>query len=128
MSNPFNDTLDWALRGKYARVHTDIGVFEGGRLRSPQPGSVVVHDATNTTTEELLRSVFIRVCEIIEVLTRKKRIEFISLENLSLRTPSMTSTSDRKTRVSTGVTEISSPGVSPWFEKTGRPSTTTSEL
>lgn len=84
MSNPFNTTLDWALRGKYARVHTDTGVFEGWVDRvHHNRGSVVLHDATNTTTEESLGSVFIRVCEVIEVLTPKKRIEFISLEDLS---------------------------------------------
>lgn len=83
-NNPFNDTLDWALRGKYVRVHTDTGVFEGWVDRvHHNRGSIVLHDATNTTTEESLGSVFIRVCEVVEVLRPKKRIEFVSLEELS---------------------------------------------
>lgn len=82
-NNPFNDTLDGALRGKYVRVHTDAGVFEGWVARIHHDrGSVVLHDATNTTTEESLGSVFIRVCEVVEVLKPKKRVEFRSLDDL----------------------------------------------
>lgn len=80
----FNDTLDRALRGKYVRVHTETGVFEGwvDRVHGNR-GSVVLHDATNTTTDESLGSVFIRVCEAVEVLKPRKRIEFVPLEELS---------------------------------------------
>lgn len=29
--NPFNQTLDWTVQGKYARVTVDVGrVFKGG--------------------------------------------------------------------------------------------------
>lgn len=83
-NNPFNDTLDWALRGKYVRIHTDTGVFEGWVARVHHSrGSVVLHDATNTTTEESLGSVFIRVCDVVEVLKPKKRIEFAPLDQLT---------------------------------------------
>ena len=83
-NNPFNDTLDWALRGKYVRVHTETGTFEGWADRvHHNRGSVVLHDATNTTTEESLGSVFIRVCGVVEVLKPKKRIEFVPLKDLS---------------------------------------------
>jgi ParB-like nuclease domain. len=80
----FNDTLDRALRGKYVRVHTETGVFEGwvDRVQHDR-GSVVLRDATNTTTDESLGSVFIRVCEAVEVLKPRKRIEFVPLEELS---------------------------------------------
>src|SRR6056297_1527640 len=47
MSNdPFDDTLDRALRGKYVRVHTEAGTFEGWADRVHHDrGSVVLHDA-----------------------------------------------------------------------------------
>lgn len=83
-NNPFDDTLDRALRGKYVRVHTEAGTFEGWADRVHHDrGSVVLHDATNTTTEESLGSVFIRACEVVEVLKPKRRIEFVALEDLS---------------------------------------------
>lgn len=80
----FGDALEGALRGKYARVHTDAGTFEGwvDRVRRDR-GSVVLRDATNTTTDESLGSVFVRDCDVVEVLKPKRRIEFVALEELS---------------------------------------------
>lgn len=80
----FGDALEGALRGKYARVHTDAGTFEGwvDRVRHDR-GSVVLRDATNTTTDESLGSVFVRACDVVEVLKPTRRIEFVALEELS---------------------------------------------
>ncbi|WP_299237195.1 chromosome partitioning protein ParB [Natronomonas sp.] len=80
----FGDALEGALRGKYARVHTDAGTFEGwvDRVRRDR-GSVVLRDATNTTTDESLGSVFVRACDVVEVLKPTRRIEFVALEELS---------------------------------------------
>lgn len=37
--NPFHQTLDWTVQGKYARVTDDDGrVFEGGRTDPPRSG------------------------------------------------------------------------------------------
>lgn len=82
--NPFNNTLDWALQGKYARVHTDHGTFEGWVERVHHGrGSVVMHDCTETTDDEQLGSVFIRTPEVVTVLKPRKQIEWRRLDALT---------------------------------------------
>ncbi len=82
--NPFNQTLDWTVQGKYARVTDDDGrVFEGWVERVHHGrGSVVMHDVT-TGDDEQLGSVFVRLPGTIEVLKPRRRIEWQSLDELS---------------------------------------------
>lgn len=83
MDNSFTDTVDGTLRGKYVRVHSDVGVFEGWADRiTPDRGSIVLHDGTNLTTEESIGSVFVRSCEAVEVLRPTKHIEFCAISDL----------------------------------------------
>lgn len=66
--NPFHDTLDWALQGKYARVVEAGRTYEGWIERVHHGrGSVVMHNVTVDDTEEL-GSVFIRTPDIVEVI------------------------------------------------------------
>lgn len=82
--NPFFDTLDRALRGKWARVHTDYGVFEGWVARlNHGPGSVVLFDATETESNEDVGNVYIRNPELVTALRPKKRVEFLELGELT---------------------------------------------
>lgn len=84
MDNSFTETVDETLRGKYVRVHSDIGAFEGWADRiAPDGGSIVLHDATNTTTEESIGSVFLRSCAAVEVLRPTKHIEFCAISDLN---------------------------------------------
>lgn len=83
MEDSFIDAVDGTLRGKYVRVHSEVGVFEGWADRTdPDRGSIVLHDATNTTTEESIGSVFLRTCTAVEVLRPAKRIEFCAVGDL----------------------------------------------
>lgn len=80
----FSDTVDTTLRGKYVRVHSDVAAFEGWVNRiAPDRGSIVLYDATNTTTEESIGSVFLRTCEAVEILRPTKRIKFCALTDLN---------------------------------------------
>jgi ParB family chromosome partitioning protein len=81
-NNPFHDTLDWALQGKYARIVTEGRTYEGWieRVHHSQ-GSVVMHDAT-VNGEESLGSVFIRTPDVVEVLKPKKQIEWRYVDEL----------------------------------------------
>lgn len=81
--NPFHDTLDWALQGKYARVITDNRTYKGWveRVHHSQ-GSVVMHNVT-VDDSETLGSVFIRTPDIVEVIKPKKRIEWRDVNELS---------------------------------------------
>lgn len=82
-NNPFHDTLDWALQGKYARVFGDGRTYEGWIERvHHNRGSVVMHNVTVDDTEEL-GSVFIRTPDIVEVIKPKKRIEWREVNDLS---------------------------------------------
>jgi len=82
-SNPFNQTLDWAVRGKYARVRAEGTVYEGWIERIHHGrGSVVMHDVT-TDDGETLGHVFVRTPETVEVLKPHKRIEFRRLGELT---------------------------------------------
>lgn len=81
--SPFEDALEGALCGKYVRVHSDTGVFEGWvEDVHHDRGSVVLRDATNVKREESVGSAFVRVCNAIEVLKPKQRIEFRRIEEL----------------------------------------------
>lgn len=83
MDDSFIHAVDGTLRGKYVRVHSEVGVFEGWADRTdPDRGSIVLHDATNTTTEESIGSVFLRTCTAVEVLRPAKRIEFCAVGDL----------------------------------------------
>lgn len=80
--NPFHDTLDWALQGKYARVVERNRTYEGWIERvHHNRGSVVMHDVTVNDTETF-GSVFIRTPDIVEILKPKKRIEWRDLDEL----------------------------------------------
>jgi hypothetical protein len=80
----FADTAEQALRGKHVRVHSDVGIFEGWVDRiAPDRGSIILYDATNTTTEESIGSIFLRTCEAVEVLRPAKRIEFCATTDLT---------------------------------------------
>ena len=84
MDNSFIDAVDGTLRGKYVRAHSEVGVFEGWADRTdPDRGSIVLHDATNTTREESIGSVFLRTCTAVEVLRPAKRIEFCAVGDLN---------------------------------------------
>lgn len=81
--NPFNQTLDWALQGKYVRVRDEGRVYEGWLERVHHArGSVVLHDTTTDQDEEL-GGVFIRDPGTVEVLYPKKRVEYRHLEELT---------------------------------------------
>ena len=81
-NNPFHDTLDWALQGKYARVVAEGRTYEGWVERVHHSrGSVVMHNVTVDDTEEL-GSVFVRTPDIVEVIKPKKRIEWRSVDEL----------------------------------------------
>jgi len=80
--NPFHDTLDWALQGKYARVVSEGRAYKGWVERVHHSrGSVVMHNVTVDDTEEL-GSVFIRTPDIVEVIKPKKRIEWRDVDDL----------------------------------------------
>ena len=80
--NPFHDTLDWALQGKYARVVAEGRTSEGWVERVHHSrGSVVMHNVTVDDTEEL-GSVFIRTPDVVEVIKPKKRVEWRSLNEV----------------------------------------------
>lgn len=83
MDSAFTDTVDETLRGKYVRVHSDVGVHEGWADRiAPDRGSIVLRDAANITAEESVGSVFLRSSEAVEVLRPAKRIQFSGLADL----------------------------------------------
>lgn len=83
MDDSFINVVGETLRGKYVRVHSEVGVFEGWADRTdPDRGSIVLHDATNTTTEESIGSVFLPTCAAVEVLRPAKRIEFCAVGDL----------------------------------------------
>jgi ParB family chromosome partitioning protein len=84
MDDSFSNAVDETLRGNYVRVHSEVGVFEGWAGRTdPDRGSVVLHDAANTTTEESIGSVFLPTCTAVEVLRPTKRIEFCAVDDLN---------------------------------------------
>lgn len=85
--NPFNDHLDWAVKGKEVRVHTSHRVYEGwAEILHHQRGSIILHDAVvkrridaGLSEGEDVGSVFIRTPEQVEVIRPKKRIEQVEL-------------------------------------------------
>lgn len=80
----FTETLEQALYGKYVRVQAESGTFEGWAADvQHDDGSIVLYDATKTTTEESLGSVYIRTCDVVEVIKPQKQIEFVVLEDLA---------------------------------------------
>lgn len=80
--NPFHDTLDWALQGKYARVVAAGRTYEGWVERVHHSrGSIVMHDVTVDDTEEL-GSVFLRTPDIVEVIKPQKRVEWRDIDEL----------------------------------------------
>lgn len=81
-NNPFHRSLDWALRGKYARVVAGERTYEGWieRVHHTQ-GSVVMHTVTADDTETL-GSVFIRTPDVVEVIKPQKRIEWREVATL----------------------------------------------
>lgn len=70
MSNPFNSTLDWTLRGKYVEVGFSTGEgyrrIEGwvDRIHHNR-SSVVLHDCIDADTDTRYGSVFIRTTDYI---------------------------------------------------------------
>ncbi len=81
-SNPFNQALDWALQGKYARVHDDGQTYKGWIERIHHGrGSVILHDVT-TDDGEHLASVFVRSPGTITALEVGKQIQYRRLEDL----------------------------------------------
>jgi ParB family chromosome partitioning protein len=82
-NNPFNQSLDWALQGKYARVDSGEQEYEGWiEIVHHNRGSIILHDAVNTTTGEELGSVFVRVADSVEVLKPRRNIEYRQLDEL----------------------------------------------
>lgn len=80
--NPFNQALDWALRGKYARVHDADRTYEGWVERIHHShGSVILHDVT-TDDGEHLASVFVRNPGTITALRAGKEIQYRRLDDL----------------------------------------------
>lgn len=81
-ANPFNRSLDWALRGKYARVRDGGRTYEGWIERIHHGrGSVILHDAT-TDEGEHLASVFVRSPGTITALEAGKQIEYRRVDDL----------------------------------------------
>jgi ParB family chromosome partitioning protein len=81
-SNPFNRALDWALQGKYARVHDADRTYEGWIERIHHGrGSVILHDVT-TDDGEHLASVFVRSPGTITALKPGKRVQYRRLDDL----------------------------------------------
>lgn len=81
-SNPFNRSLDWALQGKYARVHDGGQTYEGWIERIHHGrGSVILHDVT-TDEGEHLASVFVRSPGAITALEVGKQIEYRRVDDL----------------------------------------------
>jgi hypothetical protein len=82
--NPFNQTLDWALQGKYVRLTADGVKYEGWVERVHHGrGSVVLHSVTKLATGENLGSLFVRNPGVVEVIKPRRRIEYRRLEELS---------------------------------------------
>jgi ParB family chromosome partitioning protein len=80
--NPFHDTLDWALQGKYARVDAEGRTYKGWIERVHHSrGSIVMHDVTIDETESR-GSVFIRTPDVVEVIKPQKRIEWRDVDDL----------------------------------------------
>jgi len=82
--NPFDDTLDTALRGKRCRVESDAGTFVGWVDRvHHNHGSVVLFDATDEDTGETLGAVYVRDPDVIVAITPSKRIEYRRVDELA---------------------------------------------
>lgn len=80
--NPFNDSMDWALRGKYARVHEDETTYEGWIERVHHSrGSVIMHDVTVDGDKEIA-SVFVRTPEVVEVIKPQRTVEWRPVDEL----------------------------------------------
>ncbi|WP_247731417.1 ParB/RepB/Spo0J family partition protein [Halovivax limisalsi] len=83
--NPFNNALDWSFRGKYVRVYGTNRVYEGwvDRIHHKR-SSVIVHDAVDVTddAERDVGSVYVRVVELIEVLSPSKVIELVPIDRI----------------------------------------------
>lgn len=82
MGNPFNDSLDWSLRGQYVRVFTnDHRVYEGWLDRiHHQRGSVVLQDARDLTDEVDVGAVFCRTVHTIVQCERHKEIRDVDVD------------------------------------------------
>ena len=80
--NPFNETLDRALRGKFVRVREEGTTYRGWVERVHHGrGSVVLHDVTTDDGEDLA-SVFVRNPSVVEVVKPGKRIEHREVDEL----------------------------------------------
>ena len=81
--NPFNDRLDWALQGKYVRVASALGTFEGWvEMVHHSRGSVILHDCVDIDSGEEVGSVFVRTPDTVLTLYPQKRIEYREVEEL----------------------------------------------
>lgn len=89
-SNPFNNTLDWALQGKYARVRSGDDIFVGWIDRvHHNRGSVVLHDATIVQSDDPpdgeqtnVGSVFVRTVDNVVTYHPKKTIDYREVATL----------------------------------------------
>lgn len=83
-NNPFNQQLDWNLRGKYVWVKSNDGTeYEGWLNRVHHTrGSVLLHDAEHKSTGKDVGTVFIRNVSEIATLLPKKRIERVRLDRV----------------------------------------------
>lgn len=83
MSNPFNDRLDWAIQGKYVRAYGNNAVYEGWcEMMHHNKNSLILHDAEEINRGKDVGSVFIRMCDTVEVLKPSKNIEWVALDDL----------------------------------------------
>lgn len=81
--NPFDQSLDLALKGKYVRVRDDERIYKGWVERVHHGrGSVVMHDV-ETDDGERLSAVFVRNPHTVEVIKPGKNIEWRRLEELA---------------------------------------------
>lgn len=78
MTNPFNQTLDHTMRGKYVEVEEQNGTEYHGWLARihHNRGSVLLHDATEPDSGRQLGTVFVRIAHAIRVLGPRKTIEY----------------------------------------------------
>lgn len=87
-SNPFNRSLDWALQGKYARVHSGSSdaIYEGWIDRvHHQKSSIVLHSALRVDPDDPIEygSVWVRMADEVAVLKPRKRVENWNVWDLS---------------------------------------------
>lgn len=83
MGNPFNDQIDWAIQGKLVRAYSNNAAYEGWAvMMHHSKNSIILHDATEINRDHDVGTVFMRVCDTVEVLKPRKLIEWREVAEL----------------------------------------------